>query len=170
VIYAVVALGASTGAVGAPGDDSFGANAGAAFVVDVGLQRAFFASAEYVGAEGEDAPIVVALGRDPAHLSRALTVASDRGMNATSDVTARGVDTLRFAECMAAPVAARRAAGCGDYLQVAGEATFAEGRATTSFIVFLVNDACASSHARLVRWRCAHRHTHTDKQYGPRFA
>jgi hypothetical protein len=115
VIFAVVALGVSTGAVGAPEGDGVGANAGTAFVADVGLQRAFFASAEYVGAEGEDASIMVTLGRDPAHLSRALTVEY-----ATSDVTARGVDALRFAECMAAPEAARRASGCGDCLQVAG--------------------------------------------------
>jgi hypothetical protein len=72
-------------------------------------------------------------------LSRALTIAY-----ATSDLTAKGIDTAKFAECMNRPVAARE--GCGDYLMVAGEVTFEPGDASVNFVVYLVNDLCHEHH------------------------
>jgi len=134
-----VALAGDQALVGAPGDDGLGANSGAVWALDAGLQRVFFESAEYVALEGNTPSVVVTVGRDPApytgFLDRALTVGY-----ATSDLTARGVDTLRFAQCMDLPLQARE--GCGDYLQTAGEVTFAPGDATVSFVVYVVNDLC----------------------------
>ena len=46
------------------------------------------------------------------------------------------------------PVAARE--GCGDYLQTAGEATFAPGDASVNFVVYVVNDLCHEHHPEYV--------------------
>jgi hypothetical protein len=136
-----VALDGETVVVGAHGDDGLGRNAGAVYTLDVGLQRCYFESAEFVGLEGHDARVVVSVARDPSgeKLDRALTVAY-----ATSDLTAKGVDSKKYAECLDRPVSARE--GCGDYLMTAGEVTFAPGDATVDFTVFLVNDACYEHH------------------------
>jgi hypothetical protein len=139
-----VALGGWAGVFGLPGDDGGGQNAGAVAVVDLAASRCFFDSAEYVAVEGEGGGrAVVTVSRDPRFASRALTVAY-----ATSDLTARGVDTLRFAACLNLPLAAR--AGCGDYLQTAGEATFAPGDASVNFAVYVMNDLCHEHHPEYV--------------------
>lgn len=65
----------------------------------------------FVGLEGRDASVVVTISRDVTRLDRPLTVAY-----ATSDLTARGMDSLAFAECEDRAVSDR--GDCGDYLQV----------------------------------------------------
>ena len=138
-----VAMDGDVGFVGSPGDDGIGTNAGALHFFDLLSARVFFDSAQYVGVEGSDNAVVVTVSRDAALLDRSLTIAF-----ATSDLTAKGVDTLRFNACLDLPVAERE--GCGDYLQTAGELTFGAGDATVSFVVYLLNDLCHEHHAEYV--------------------
>jgi len=139
-----VALQGWAGLFGLPGDDGVGQNAGAAVVADLAVSRCYFDSAEYVAVEGEGGGrVVITVSRDPRFSARALSIAY-----ATSDLTARGVDTLRYAECLDLPLAER--AGCGDYLQTAGEATFAPGDASVNFVVYVMNDLCHEHHPEYV--------------------
>ena len=48
------------------------------------------------------------------------------------------MDTKKVATCMDTVLANRE--GCGDYLQAAGEVTFAAGATSALFVVYLIND------------------------------
>ena len=130
-----IALDDTTLFVGANGDDAYHANAGAAYQYDVDIQRVYFRSAEFTCTEGDDTYCTVIMDRDPDYADRALTVAY-----ATSDLTAKGVDTGKFNDCWNSNI--RNREGCGDYLQTAGEVTFSAGSTSELFTVFLMNDRC----------------------------
>ena len=87
---AAVALAGTALLVGAPSDDGLGANAGAAYAFDVGVQRVYFSSAQYVALEGTDLLVSIYIERDTAFADEPLTVAY-----ATSDLTAKGIDRRR---------------------------------------------------------------------------
>merc|ERR1711988_1675908 len=72
---------------------------------------------------------------DAAYADDALTVAY-----ATSDLTASGIDERMYESCAAVNTALR--SGCGDYLQTAGEVTFAAGSTSALFQVYIVDDRC----------------------------
>lgn len=61
---------------------------------------------------------------------------------ATSDLTARGVDSTKYAACMLLSVGLRAAAGCGDYEQTSGVVHIAAGDTSGGFTVSIVDDLC----------------------------
>lgn len=61
---------------------------------------------------------------------------------ATSDLTARAVDEVKYRECRALPVADRAAAQCGDYEQTRGLMYIAPGDDRGTFTVRLIDDYC----------------------------
>ena len=86
-----MALSGVTAFVGANGDDGMGNNAGAAYQYDIKMQRVYFDFAEYYATEGDNADVTITISRDADYTGHALTVAY-----ATSDVTAKGIDSLRY--------------------------------------------------------------------------
>ena len=74
-----VAISGTTTFIGANGDDAMTQNAGAAYTVDVGIQRVYFRSAEYYGTEGTGKSHVVSVRhrpRRPRHYTRPARPAS----------------------------------------------------------------------------------------------
>ena len=61
---------------------------------------------------------------------------------ATSDLTARGIDSALYQVCMVLPVKVRAANGCGDYEQTRGLMHIAAGDDRGTFTVNIVNDLC----------------------------
>ena len=70
---------------------------------------------------------------------------------ATSDLSAKGIDSYKFAECEQLSAAKRESAGCGDYLQSTGIISFAEGSNSGGFDVFIMNDNCLQRYFRYVQ-------------------
>ncbi|KAG5180011.1 hypothetical protein JKP88DRAFT_279922 [Tribonema minus] len=137
--------------VGAPGSDAFGGDAGALYQFDVGAVHASFSQTEYAVTEGqwlglyaEDEPlqlykVEVKVARDAAYARDWLTLEY-----ATSDLTARGVDSEAYLACLALASDIRAPPReCGDYEQTAGRVTFAPGDAEVFFYVRIMDDHCA---------------------------
>jgi hypothetical protein len=61
---------------------------------------------------------------------------------ATSDLTATGVDSNKYAECLELPPLKRGAAQCGDYEHTQGLMTIAAGDDRGTFTVGIVDDRC----------------------------
>mmetsp|Transcript_20544 Transcript_20544/g.26727 ORF Transcript_20544/g.26727 Transcript_20544/m.26727 type:complete len:275 (-) Transcript_20544:136-960(-) len=140
-----VAIFQDSAFVGIPGDDGNGNNVGAIAMFDLSIQRCFFMSAEFVVVEGEQPHVVVTIGRDSEWLGRPLTVSF-----ATSDLTARGVDPLKYEECMNMPLEDRGQSCGGDYLQTAGEITFGPKDSEVAFAVFIINDLCPEHYPEFI--------------------
>ncbi|CAM9102436.1 unnamed protein product [Scytosiphon promiscuus] len=144
--------------VGAPYSDSFGPDAGAVYQFDVGIEGAFFKQAEFSVEEGhwrhlhEDPQYLdgwkatVLVARDSDHADFWLTVAF-----ATSDLTARGIDSDAYRECSELPVENRSPGICGDYEQTAGELTFEPGQTEQSFFVRIMDDHCRERYPEYVQ-------------------
>ena len=67
----------------------------------------------------------------------------------TSDLTAIGVDSSKYAECFALPLNER--VGCGDYEQTAGIAQFNNGSTSANFSINIVDDNCWERHMKYVQ-------------------
>lgn len=130
-----VALDGSTAVVGAIGHDGFAKNGGAAFMYDMDWIRVKFSKVEYVALEGSDHTIKIFLQRDLQWSNSTLTIGYS-----TSDLSAIGVDALKFDECLRSHVSQRD--GCGDYEQAAGDVTFKEGEEHTYFFIRVMDDHC----------------------------
>ena len=139
-----VALDMYTSVIGAVGVDGKGIDAGAAYLVDTEFQRVFFAKTEFVALEGTDSTITITVMRDSAHMDSILTVGY-----ATSDLTATGIDSGKFAACEALPASQRD--GCGDYQQESGEITFTKGSNSAVFTVKIMNDFCKERYMEYVQ-------------------
>lgn len=61
---------------------------------------------------------------------------------ATSDLTAKGVDSLKYAECMKMATLLRASAGCGDYEQTSGVIVMEPTDDKAGFTVNIVDDLC----------------------------
>lgn len=121
--------------VGAPGDDSFGNDAGSAFAFDPHVFYVRFSQPEFAIVEGQENRARILLERDVDRAENAVTVAYS-----TEDLSAKGVDAEKMAACTALPVAFRD--GCGDYQQTMGTITFPAGKTQASFYVAVVDDSC----------------------------
>ncbi|CAM9763265.1 unnamed protein product [Pylaiella littoralis] len=144
--------------VGTPYSDSFGPDAGAVYQFDAGIAGAFFTQTEFSVEEGhwrhlhEDPQYLdgwkatVLVARDSDQSDYWLTVAF-----ATSDLTARGVDSDAYRECFELPVAERLPGVCGDYEQTAGELTFEPGQTELSFFVRIMDDHCQERYPEYVQ-------------------
>eukprot|EP00752_Nemacystus_decipiens_P003960 g3626.t1 len=144
--------------VGTPYSDSFGPDSGAVYQYDAGVAGAFFTQAEFSVEEGywrqlhensqylEGWKATVLVGRDSDQSDFWLTVAF-----ATSDLTARGVDSDAYRDCFELPVSERLPEICGDYEQTAGELTFEPGQTETSFFVRIMDDHCQERYPEYVQ-------------------
>jgi hypothetical protein len=130
-----VAMDGFTAVIGATGDDSFAKNGGGAFLYDMEWIRVKFSKVEFVALEGSDHVVKIFLERDLSWSNSTLTIGYS-----TSDLTAIGVDSLKFDECLQSPVSQRD--GCGDYEQADGEVTFRQGEEQTYFTIRVIDDHC----------------------------
>jgi hypothetical protein len=96
--------------------------------------------------EGEQRVVAITIARD-------LDVFSGRMVlqYATSDVTARGVDTSFFNYCLTIGPEERAPIGCGDYEQTSGYVFFEEGVAAGGFEVRIMDDRCYERYEELVQ-------------------
>ena len=97
----------------------------------------FVSQVEFVVIEGIDPQAAVLLNRDVLVYSGEMTL-----HYATSDLTATGVDSLKFAACQKLATLERGAALCGDYEQTRGIVTIPAGYSSGSFSVNIMNDLC----------------------------
>ena len=72
---------------------------------------------------------------------------------ATSDLTARGVDSIFYNHCLSLPVNHRAAIGCGDYEQTAGRVIFEEGVGGGSFEIRIMDDRCYERFMKFIQVR-----------------
>ncbi|CAM9525514.1 unnamed protein product, partial [Sphacelaria rigidula] len=70
---------------------------------------------------------------------------------ATSDLTARGIDSDAYRECSALPVGNRTPGVCGDYEQTTGELTFEPGETERSFFVRIMDDHCRERYPEYIQ-------------------
>lgn len=87
--------------------------------------------------EGTDAVAVVRIKRDVRIYSGKFTV-----HYATSDLTATGVDSIKFATCLQQTTMQRGSSLCGDYQQTSGLLTFQDGAESGEFEIGITNDLC----------------------------
>lgn len=69
--------------------------------------------------------------------------------HSTSDLTAEGVDAVRFDECMNLPTHDRDR--CGDYESTSGVVTFNPGEEHAYFEVRIMEDRCTENHMEYVQ-------------------
>ena len=69
----------------------------------------------------------------------------------TSDLTAEGVDSNKYEECLRLPPMQRGPAKCGDYEQTSGEMTIAAGDDRGTFTVGLVDDLCKEKFVEFIQ-------------------
>lgn len=130
-----VAMDGTTAVVGAIGHDGFVKNGGGAFLYDMEWVRVKFSKVEFVALEGSDHTVKIFLQRDMLWSNSTLRIGYS-----TSDLSAIGVDSTKFGECLQSHVSQRD--GCGDYEQAAGEVTFEEGEEHTYFTIRVMDDHC----------------------------
>ena len=111
--------------------------------------RVRFAHSEYSITEGswrglhsytqalEDWKVPIEVLRDPEYALDWLTVGY-----ATSDLTAKGVDSVAYMNCWSMPAEQRKPEQCGDYEQTAGQLTFKPNQTQAFFYVRLMDDHC----------------------------
>jgi hypothetical protein len=78
----------------------------------------------------------------------------------TSDLTARGVDSIKYAECLKLPPMQRGPAKCGDYEQTKGIMTILAGDDRGTFTVGIVDDLCRERFMEFVQVNCTIESSH----------
>lgn len=71
----------------------------------------------------------------------------------TSDLTATGVDTNKYNDCLQLPPKLRSPAGCGDYEHTSGIMTIAAGDDRGTFVVGIVDDLCRERFLEFIQVR-----------------
>eukprot|EP01034_Spumella_vulgaris_P023126 gene23126-29319_t len=132
-----VALSGTSLAVGAPGQDGNAFDAGALYLYRVVFAAITFSEIEYAVSEGRSKLATVTLLRDPDVYAGLIVLEY-----ATSDLTARGVDSSKFDECMLLSVRERAPVGCGDYEQSTGLVVIEPGDMSGGFTVRIMDDLC----------------------------
>jgi hypothetical protein len=135
-----VSLGGNTAVVGAIGRKE----GGGAFAYDMEWIRVKFSKVEFVALEGTDRSIQIYVQRDLAYSTSALSIGYS-----TSDLTAIGVDTAKYDECMNLNAVERD--GCGDYEHTSGVVTFEEGEEYAWFIARIIDDYCTERNMEYVQ-------------------
>jgi hypothetical protein len=72
---------------------------------------------------------------------------------ATSDLTARGVDSIKYAACMKLTVRDRGAAGCGDYELTTGHVVINPGDNSGGFTINIMDDLCYERYMEYIQVR-----------------
>ena len=127
-----VALSGLSAAIGAPGVDSKVRDGGAAYFYDVSGVFVRFAQNEFVATE-DQGTVKIFLERDVHRIDTPISIGYS-----VSDISARGVDTAKFNDCM--KLDPRNRSGCGDYEQTSGTITFPHGSSQVYFTVRIVSD------------------------------
>ena len=96
--------------------------------------------------EGRDSLASVIVWRDLSVNSDAITL-----HYATSDLTAKGVDTIKFDDCLRKPISERYGLGCGDYELTHGYVTIEANRNSGGFIVRLMDNLCNTGFPRFIQ-------------------
>ena len=99
--------------------------------------------------EGFDSQAAVLLERDVLIYSGEMTL-----HYATSDLTAQGVDSLKFAACQKLATLERGAALCGDYEQSRGTVTIPAGYSSGTFSINIMNDLCKEPFMKYIQVCC----------------
>jgi len=139
-----VAIDGNTIVVGAVGNDGYQPDAGAVYLYNSGFAAASFQEDEFEALEGTHAYMQISVTRNPLIYSGRLVLEY-----ATSDLTATGVDTARFDECMALATNLRGPSKCGDYEQTSGIIVIPVGSNTAGFTIRIMNDLC---HERFLKY------------------
>ena len=125
-------------AVGASGNDGQMLDSGAIYLYRVGFAAVSFAEATF--------KIIESYDRQYARITilRDLNVFSDMLVleYATSDLSAEGVDSNKYEECLKLPPLKRGPAQCGDYEHTQGLMTISAGDDRGTFTVGIVDDRC----------------------------
>ena len=129
---------------GSLGQDSVREDNGAAYIFDLSWYSVRFSDLEYVAVEGNHSSINIHLVREENYKNNQLMIGFS-----TSDLTAIGVDSAKYATCSALPIGQR--VGCGDYEQTTGIAEFNSGSTSASFSIQIVNDNCWERHMKYVQ-------------------
>ena len=116
---------------------------GSAFVFDMEWVRVRFSKVEYV-ADESDGVVKIFVERDLSWSDSRFSLGYS-----TSDLSAIGVDSTKFEECMSVPSPNRD--GCGDYEQSSGEVTFAAGEQHAYFVIRIMDDRCNEDHLEYVQ-------------------
>ncbi|KAL3786858.1 hypothetical protein HJC23_013779 [Cyclotella cryptica] len=130
-----VSLGGKTAVMGAIGRDGHANEGGGAFAYDMEWVRVKFSKVEFTALEGTDRRMKIFVQRDLAWSNSVSSIGYS-----TSDLSAVGVDTLKYEKCMKLHSSERD--GCGDYEQAAGEVVFSEGEEFAYFVVRIIDDLC----------------------------
>ena len=78
---------------------------------------------------------------------------------ATSDLTAKGVDSTKYQACLAQSPSERGPAECGDYEQTTGRIYFNEGDNSGGFYVNILNYRCAQPYLKFFKVREIYKYT-----------
>jgi len=139
-----IAIDGITSVMGAIGRDGHARNQGGAFVYDMEWVRVKFSNVEYVVLEGQHT-IKIFVERDLAWSDSRFSIAYS-----TSDLTAIGVDTIKYDDCMKNYPSPGRD-GCGDYEQSSGEVTFNPKEQHAYFTIRIIDDRCIERHMEYVQ-------------------
>ncbi len=126
--------------IGAPGHHAQSENAnGAAYFFHSEFAAVRFSQGTFVVLEGEEKLVTLTLLRDLQVFAGEIVLEY-----ATSDLTARGVDTEYFDYCLSLPVEVRGGLRCGDYEQTVGHVVIPAGVTSGGFTVRVMDDRCYS--------------------------
>lgn len=132
---------------GAPGDDAFGENAGAAFPFDPHVLRLRFSQPEFSFVEGQsDQGARIVVERDAEDAVVDVTFAFS-----TEDLSAKGVDAEKVAACNDLSLRSNTREGCGDYQQTMGTVTIQKGDTFGAFFIVIVDDRCREQYSEYVQ-------------------
>eukprot|EP00607_Mallomonas_marina_P001833 CAMPEP_0182440058 /NCGR_PEP_ID=MMETSP1167-20130531/86819_1 /TAXON_ID=2988 /ORGANISM="Mallomonas Sp, Strain CCMP3275" /LENGTH=734 /DNA_ID=CAMNT_0024633901 /DNA_START=486 /DNA_END=2688 /DNA_ORIENTATION=- len=132
-----VALSSDHFVIGSPGQDLFQLDAGALYIYRAGFASLSFEQAEYRVLEGKEPHALISVIRNAAIFAGDITIEY-----ATSDLTAKAVDPIKYAACEQLPPNRRAPAGCGDYRQSNGFLTIPEGSTYGAIKVPITNNNC----------------------------
>merc|ERR1711865_63650 len=131
-----VALSSYTLFAGAPLDDTMGLNGGAVYSHDtqfvrLGFRQKIFRVMENVFSKRAEVQVI-----REGDLSTPLIIGY-----ATSDLSALGIDQMKYDACLAIPQGDRKS-DCGDYRHTSGELEFLASQKASSFFVPVMEDSC----------------------------
>jgi len=132
-----VALNGNSLVIGSSGNDGIQPDAGAVYVFKTGFSSLYFAREEFAALEGTDNLATITVIRKLETFRGEIVLEY-----ATSDLTAFGVDAVKFAQCQGIAVNLRGPSGCGDYQQTRGNLVIPANVASGGFYVPIVNDNC----------------------------
>lgn len=132
--------------VGSPGNDGYSLEAGAVYFFQASFTAISFAQPEFRVLEGTDSSATITVLRDVNIFSGELAIEFS-----TSDISAKGIDSAKYASCLAMAASLRANAGCGDYEQTTGIIYFSEGANSGGFEINLMNNQCRQRYFRYIQ-------------------